>query len=187
MRSWVEDFLSAIKFLRNSVDLFVRSWVEDRSIRSDRGIPVGRPLREVVSWRNSSTSFLIHFLVDLFVRSWVEEANSHILALYTHCRPLREVVSWRDSAEISYSFETVDLFVRSWVEESYLERGAYSAIVDLFVRSWVEDIQLQSPPLGERVDLFVRSWVEEELIISGLPMEKSTSSWGRELKKYTGR
>ena len=77
-----------------SVDLFVRSWVE------------------------IAKHFLLADLqpVDLFVRSWVEIWFGFPLRWKHWSRPLREVVSWNTIWGCILYSNFVDLFVRSWVE-----------------------------------------------------------------------
>ena len=122
-------------------------------------------------------------LVDLFVRSWVEILKSK-----------NEVEESR-----------VDLFVRSWVEMLNCLYNYKSVDVDLFVRSWVEihipsihNRTLLCRPLREVVSwnhllsTIYASWVRRPLreVVSWniVPVtyeifaDKSTSSWGRELK-----
>ena len=173
------EFTSA----RESVDLFVRSWVEIFWTSDSDRPDCSRPLREVVSWN-------------------IKHIFSPVLRVR---RPLREVVSWNTNGLSNLGTTLVDLFVRSWVEIFKWPFVDCLCVVDLFVRSWVEmSCPIPTYPANS-VDLFVRSWVEMWNVLStlsnstGRPLRevvswnallssysynpvKSTSSWGRELK-----
>ena len=162
------------------------SW--GRELKSSTIILIALRISSTSSWgrelkylMNTGTEFLCW--VDLFVRSWVEILKSK-----------NEVEESR-----------VDLFVRSWVEMLNCLYNYKSVDVDLFVRSWVEihipsihNRTLLCRPLREVVSwnhllsTIYASWVRRPLreVVSWniVPVtyeifaDKSTSSWGRELK-----
>ena len=159
VRSWVETFISWYLHKKRRVDLFVRSWVETSTLL-------------FLCRKVSSTS------------SWGRELKRHcnLWNILFECRPLREVVSWN----VFVAFPLTTILSRplrevvSWnILWNFLVTNAE---VDLFVRSWVETCLQVGDESRFTVDLFVRSWVETLTKEQREFLDKSTSSWGRELK-----
>ena len=119
VRSWVEIYQMSTLLLRLQVDLFVRSWVEITRIFRQKQKLWSRPLREVVSWNDSTPEY-----VTSCTSRPLREVVSWNIALvraepHTKGRPLREVVSWNAKLSCAcWDKWVVDLFVRSWVEMS---------------------------------------------------------------------
>ena len=157
--SWNESIVSSLNI--NSVDLFVRSWVEisyayDNTIYSNVDLFV-RSWVEISRPRGRQS----RNQVDLFVRSWVEILRNHHKTAICPRRPLREVVSWNKNNAIYW--DTDSMSTSSWGRELKYTSSCSCTIpatVDLFVRSWVEILTTLSRRGSLCVDLFVRSWVE---------------------------
>ena len=102
---------------RDGVILFVRMWVEIRTLYGRRVSYTGHPLREDVSWNAAQRGGQSSYTVILFVRMWVE------------------IYPWKNSTT---TVTNVILFVRMWVEISFSRYAVPTQPVILFVRMWVE-------------------------------------------------
>ena len=141
------------------------------------------PLREDVSWNSPSVGF-------------TKTPSRH---------PLREDVSWNIVTSAEWRGDKVILFVRMWVEIcmkgcNYDGQGSSSSWgcelkyqcgavkrkgnIILFVRMWVEMYYRNANDGRCVVILFVRMWVEILSPTIWLFHERSSSSWGCELKYY---
>ena len=105
--------------------------------------------------------------VSLFVRLWVEITTWKIKQKHPASQPLREAVSWNKGvARIIPELSVVSLFVRLWVE--------------IAQTIYIQPHKFRQP-LREAVSwniyVFIKSW--KELM--------SASSWGCELKLFSGR
>ena len=136
---------------------------------------------------------------------WVEMIRSVISSSTAACHPPREDVSWNVKIKkIPLSISKVILLVRMWVEISLETVDFLLLLVILLVRMWVEISAVFVNTIDNPVILLVRMWVEisvnyldryQKIVILLVRMrveisekkllsytQKSSSSWGCELK-----
>ena len=129
-------------------------------------------LRRDSSWSSSSWGCELKLLHPVWVLKYILSSSSWgcELKYLLHKpnregagHPLREDVSWNSACKLLL----------------------FSISVILFVRMWVEIVTLRTCCMNSSVILFVRMWVEIFEFKGHHPWERSSSSWGCELKYWT--
>ena len=123
--------------------------------------------------------------VILFVRMWVEIVTGSGVIGFSMSSSSWGCELKYTSSPCKYASSVVILFVRMWVEIIARPSGVSEYMVILFVRMWVEitiyfctSLQAACHPLREDVSWNAKNWFKYE------PIERSSSSWGCELKYY---